>query len=122
MHPNSAGRARTAPALTRAALTHPWTVLSAWLAIVAVLAVAGLGISSRLSSAGLAVSKSESARAHALIGGNFGEASTVAVLLQGPRAAVKTQGKALASRLAGRPGVRVLSPWSASSGRSSPAR
>jgi RND superfamily putative drug exporter len=94
-------------------------VLSAWLAIVAVLAVAGLGISSRLSSAGLEVSNSESARAHALIGGNFGEASTVAVLLQGPRAAVKTQGKQLASRLAGRPGVRVLSPWSASSGRSS---
>ena len=64
------------------------------------------------------MSNSESSRARALIGGNFGDTATIPVLLRGPRAAVKTQGKALATRLAKRPGLRVLSPWTASSGRS----
>ncbi|CAA9526138.1 MAG: hypothetical protein AVDCRST_MAG67-3684 [uncultured Solirubrobacteraceae bacterium] len=118
MQPLSSGRRRNAPALTRVALRHPWAVLSAWLVVVAVLGVVGLGIESRLSPSALQVSNSESARARALIGGNFGDSATVPVLLRGPRAAVKTQGKELASRLSKRPGVRVLSPWSASAGRS----
>ena len=118
MQPLSGGRRHHAPALTRVAIRHPWAVLSAWLVIVAALAVIGLGIESRLSPSALQVSNSESARARALIGGNFGDSATVPVLLRGPRAAVKTQGKALAASLSRRPGVRVLSPWSASSGRS----
>jgi RND superfamily putative drug exporter len=93
-------------------------VLSVWLAVVAILGVVGLGIESRLSAGGLQVSNSESAHARALIGGNFGDSSTVPVLLRGPRADVKRQGKELVGRLAKRPGVRVLSPWSASSGQS----
>ena len=39
------------------------------------------------------------------------------VLLRGPRADVKRQGKALTATLAKRPGIRVLSPWTTSSGR-----
>ncbi|MDP1847906.1 MAG: MMPL family transporter [Solirubrobacteraceae bacterium] len=99
-------------------MSYPWAVLAAWIAIVAVLGVIGLGIDSRLSSSGLQVSGSESSQARALIGGNFGDAATVPVLLSGPRADVKSQGKALVTRLSKRPGVRVISPWSTSSGRS----
>jgi RND superfamily putative drug exporter len=99
-------------------MTHPWAVLATWLAVVAVLGAVGLGIDGKLSASGLQVSSSESARARALIGGNFGDSATIPVLLRGPRAAVKSQGKALATRLSKRPGLRVLSPWTASSGHS----
>jgi len=117
MQPSSGrGRPRPAPALTRLALTRPRVVLTAWLAAVAVLGVVGLGIDSRLSASGLQVSNSESSRAHALIGGNFNDSATIPILLRGPRAAVKTQGQALATALAKRPGIRVLSPWTAASG------
>jgi RND superfamily putative drug exporter len=117
MQPSSGRRGRPAPALTRLALTRPLAVLTAWLAAVAVLGAIGLGIDGRLSSSGLRVSDSESSRALALIGGNFDDSATVPILLRGPRAAVKTQGKALAAALAGLPDVRVLSPWTAASGR-----
>ncbi len=110
---------RRTPAPNRFAVRYPWAVLTAWVSIVVVLGVIGLGIDSRLSAGGLQVSGSESARARALIGGNFGDAATLPVLLRGPRADVKTQGKALVTRLSKRPGVRVISPWSASAGRSS---
>jgi RND superfamily putative drug exporter len=90
--------------------------LAAWVTIVLVLGVVGLGIDGRLSASGLQVSGSESSRARALIGGNFGDAATVPVLLRGPRAEVKSQGKALVTRLSKRPGIRVISPWTASSG------
>ncbi len=93
-------------------------MLSVWLVVVALLGVAGLGIDGKLSAGGLQVANSESSRARALIGGSFGDAATVPVLLRGPRATVKKQGKTLVSALAKRPGVRVLSPWSASSGKS----
>jgi putative drug exporter of the RND superfamily len=119
MQPPSGGRGRPTPAFTRLPLTHPRTVLTAWLAVVAVLGVVGLGIDGRLSSSGLQVSGSESSRAHALTGGNFGDSATVPILLQGPRPAVEQQGKVLATAFAKQPGVRVLSPWTASSGRSS---
>jgi len=118
MQSHTGGGGRSTPALTRFAVSYPWAVLAAWIAIVAVLGVVGLGIDSRLSSSGLQVSGSESSQARALIGGNFGDAATVPVLLSGPRADVKTQGKALVTRLSKRPGVRVISPWSTSSGRS----
>ncbi|HEY1540741.1 MAG TPA: MMPL family transporter [Solirubrobacteraceae bacterium] len=98
-------------------MTHPWAVLATWLAIVAALGAVGLGIDGKLSASGLQVSSSESSRARALIGGNFGDSATIPVLLRGPRAEVKTQGKALATRLSKRPGLRVLSPWTTSSGR-----
>lgn len=118
MQPLFGGRRHHAPALTRVAIRHPWAVLSSWIVVVAVLGVVGLGIESRLSPGALQVTDSESAQARALIGGNFGDSATVPVLLRGPRADVKTQGKALARRLSKRPGVQVLSPWSATSGRS----
>ncbi|MEA2190998.1 MAG: putative drug exporter of the superfamily, partial [Solirubrobacteraceae bacterium] len=117
MQPLSGGP-RPVPAHTRFASTHPWAVLSVWLVLVALLGVAGLGIESRLSAGGLQVSNSESSRARTLIGGSFGDAATLPVLLRGPRADVKTQGKKLVTALSKRPGVRVLSPWSASSGKS----
>ena len=117
MQPHSSGDGGPAPALTRIAVTHPWAVLSAWIAIVAVLGVIGLGIDGKLSAGGLQVSGSESSHARALIGGNFGDSATVPVLLRGPRADVKRQGKALTATLAKRPGIRVLSPWTTSSGR-----
>ncbi len=110
---------RRTPAPNRFAVRYPWVVLTAWISVVVVLGVIGLGIDSRLSAGGLQVSGSESSRARALIGGNFGDSATLPVLLRGPRADVKTQGKALVTRLSKRPGVRVISPWSASSGRSS---
>ena len=117
MQPPPRGSARRTPAVTRFALTHPWVALTGWAAVVLVLAGIGLGIDGKLSTGGLQVSNSESSRARALIGGNFGDSATLPVLLRGPRAEVKTQGQALATALASRPGVRVLSPWSTSSGR-----
>ncbi|HEV7804715.1 MAG TPA: MMPL family transporter [Solirubrobacteraceae bacterium] len=93
-------------------------MLSVWLVVVTLLGVAGLGIDGRLSAGGLQVANSESSRARTLIGGSFGDAATVPVLLRGPRATVKRQGKKLVTALSKRPGVRVLNPWSASSGRS----
>ncbi len=119
MQPLSGGSGRPVPAPTRFAVTYPWVVLAAWVSVVVVLGVIGLGIDSRLSASGLQVNGSESSRARALIGGNFGDAATVPVLLRGPRADVKAQGKELVTRLSKRPGVRVISPWSTSSGRSS---
>ena len=117
MLPSSGGH-RPVPAHARFATTHPWAVLSAWLVIVALLGVAGLGIDGRLSARGLEVASSESSQARALIGNSFGDSATVAVLLRGPRATVKRQGRMLVTALSKRPGVRVLSPWSASSGKS----
>lgn len=116
MQPSSGRSGRAAPALTRLALTRPRVVLTAWLAAVVVLGIVGLGIDARLSASGLRVSDSESSRALALIGGNFNDSATIPVLLHGPRGAVETQGKALAATLARRPGIRVLSPWTAASG------
>ncbi|MEY2515986.1 MAG: hypothetical protein QOJ89_3344, partial [bacterium] len=113
MQPPNGGRGRPAPALTRFAVSQPWVVLATWVLVVAVLATVGLGIDGKLSAGGLQVSGSESSRARALIGGNFGDTATIPVLLRGPRADVKTQGKALATRLSKRPGLRVLSPWTA---------
>ena len=118
MQPPPGGRGQNTPAITRFALAHPWAVLTTWLSIVAVLGVIGLGIDDRLSAGGLQVKGSESARAAELIGGNFGDSATVPILLRGPRADVKRQGRELAARLAARPGLRVLSPWTTSSGRS----
>jgi RND superfamily putative drug exporter len=118
MHSPAVGRGRHTPALTRFAVAQPWVVLTTWVTAIAVLAAIGLGIDSKLSAGGLQVANSESAHARALIGGNFGDSATMPVLLRGPRAAVKTQGRALATRLSKRPGLRVLSPWTASSGRS----
>ena len=118
MQSSCSERGRSAPALSRLAIKHPRAVLSTWLVAVAMLGVVGLGIGERLSAGGLQVADSESSRARALIGGSFGDSATVPVLLRGPRAAVKTQGKALALAFAKRPGVRVLSPWTASAGRS----
>ncbi len=116
MQPPLGGRGPSVPASF--AVSQPWAVLSIWLVVVAMLGVAGLGIEGKLAAGGLQVSNSESAQARALIGGNFGDSATVPVLLRGPRTDVKVQGKALVAKLAKRPGVRVLSPWSASSGRS----
>ncbi|MEA2139766.1 MAG: putative drug exporter of the superfamily [Solirubrobacteraceae bacterium] len=117
MQPSSSGH-RSISARARFAATHPWAVLSVWLVVVALLGTAGLGIDGRLSAGGLQVSNSESSRARTLIGGSFGDAATLPVLLRGPRVAVKRQGKKLVHALSKRPGVRVLSPWSASSGKS----
>ncbi|HUR85048.1 MAG TPA: MMPL family transporter [Solirubrobacteraceae bacterium] len=118
MQPPSGGRGQHTPAITRFALAHPWAVLTTWLSIVAILGVVGLGIDGKLSAAGLNVKGSESSRAAELIGGNFGDSATLPILLRGPRADVKRQGRRLAARLADRPGMRVLSPWTSSSGRS----
>lgn len=117
MQPSSNARGQV-PALTRLATTRPWALLSCWLVVVALLGVAAVGIDGRLAAGGLQVSHSESAHARALIGGNFGDSATVPVLLQGPRADVKRQGKKLVTALSRRPGVRVLSPWASSSGHS----
>ncbi len=111
------GDPRPPLAPTRFALSHPRAALGAWLAAVCLLTVLGLGIERHLSPSTFSVGGSESEHARALVGANFDDGATVPVLLRGPRADVKRQGRALAARLERRSGVSVLSPW-ASSGRS----
>ena len=84
---------------SRASPCAPRAALAGWLATVVVLGVVGLGVDGHLSASGLKVGGSESDRARTLVGASFDDGATVPVLLRGPRAEVKTQGRALARRL-----------------------
>ena len=97
--------------LARFSARRPFVSFAVWLAVAAVLAAIGLGISSALSPTVVVVPGSETARAEHLAESNFGPSILVPVLLEGPKDELDKQGPALVSALASRKDTRVLSAW-----------
>src|SRR5581483_4311482 len=95
----------------RVALEYPRVALGIWVLVVAVLAVEGLSFGSRIVPTSLNVPGTASYRAEQVAARYFGIQAEIPVLLQGPPAAVHTQGRRLVARLRAHPGYTVLSPW-----------
>ncbi|WP_249011209.1 MMPL family transporter [Conexibacter sp. DBS9H8] len=85
--------------------------LLVWALVIGVLAVEGLSFGSRIAPSSLNVPGSASYRAEQVEARYFGLQAEIPVLLQGPRRAVDSQGRALVARLRSHPGYTVLSPW-----------
>ena len=80
---------------------------------VALLTGLGFGVEDRLAPSTLSVPGTDSARGADIINRQFGEATSVAALLEGPPEALERQGRALVEELERRePGVRAITPWS----------
>jgi RND superfamily putative drug exporter len=97
--------------LARFSTRRPFLALAIWLAVAAVLAAIGLGVSHSLSPTIVVVPGSETSRAESLAESNFGPSVLVPVLLEGPKAQLDRQGPALVETLAARRDTRVLSAW-----------
>jgi putative drug exporter of the RND superfamily len=93
-------------------LAHPRAVLAVAALILAVLAVVGTGVDSRLSPTSLDIPGTPSSRANSVLREHFGRSAPFAVLLRGPASAVDRQGPELVRALrASDPAVTTLSPW-----------
>jgi RND superfamily putative drug exporter len=86
-------------------------VLAAALAIIAVLAVLGLGVKDDLRPVSIGIAGTESDRAGEMVEEHFGETAPFAILLQGPPRALDRQGPALIEALREDPSVSTISPW-----------
>ncbi|HEU5143236.1 MAG TPA: MMPL family transporter [Solirubrobacterales bacterium] len=89
----------------------PWRVLAASALVVAVLAVLGIGLESKLSPSSLSIPGTSSERANRLLREHFGDTAPFVVLLRGPAAEIDRQGPALIRTLRRDPEVTTLSPW-----------
>jgi len=116
------GVRRPGSSLVRFAIARPWAALLAWTVLVLVLAVAGRDVASSLQGSSVRVAGTESSHARALAASSFAEEATVPVLLQGPPRRTDVRARALARELGRRPGVLVLSPWTAGRGGDGPLR
>jgi putative drug exporter of the RND superfamily len=96
-------------------VARPRRILAIWLAIVGVLAIAGIGLEQRLSTPAIYVVGTLSNHEHDLVVREFGDEDALVVMVRGPRAVVERQGRQLAAALAAVPRTRVVSPWSANS-------
>jgi RND superfamily putative drug exporter len=85
--------------------------LATWAIVVGVLALLGHGIEERLAPMSLAVPGTPSADAAAALHERFGDSVPIAVLLEGPPAALDRQGPRLVAALRRTGDARVLSPW-----------
>ncbi|HMJ71833.1 MAG TPA: MMPL family transporter [Solirubrobacterales bacterium] len=92
-------------------LRRPWAVLVAALVVIAVLAVLGQGVESKLRPTSLSVPGTDSGKASELVHRYFGDTAPFAILLQGPPAELDRQGPALIRKLRSNPAVSTLSPW-----------
>src|SRR3954447_13061892 len=101
----------------RAGTGRPRAVLAACLAVLVVLAGIGAGVEQRLTRSDLVVPGTPSAHARELAKKHFGESSALVVLLEGPRAAVDAQGRALARRLERDRRLAVVGPWARGAAR-----
>jgi putative drug exporter of the RND superfamily len=97
--------------LARLAIAHPRRVLAGWLLVVALLGPLGMKLEDRLHRTDLSVAGTESALAADLARKHFGESSTLAVALHGPRGQLDRRGRALQRTLERRRGLTVLAPW-----------
>jgi RND superfamily putative drug exporter len=95
------------------ATRHPRAVLAAWLVVIAVLAVRGIGVEDRLSTVSVYTDGTPSKRTQDFKVRSFGDQDFLVVLLRGPAAGVERQGREL-TRAAGRMprATGVVSPWS----------
>ena len=105
--------------LAKLSIRRPKAALAIWIAVAAVLALIGFGVSKTLSPTITVVPGTESARAQRLAGAQFGPTQLVPILLEGPRAQLDRQGPKLVALLAKRPDTRVLSAWDAGSASAS---
>ncbi len=101
-------RREPAPTVSR---WRSWSALIAWGVAIAVLALLGRGLQSRLAPMSLAVPGTPSSRAEAMLTAKFGNTIPIAVLLRGPPAQVDRQGQRLVAALRQIRQVQVLSPW-----------
>jgi RND superfamily putative drug exporter len=86
-------------------------VLVTALAVIVVLAVLGQGVEDELRPTSLSVAGTESGRAGEMVQRYFGDSAPFAILLQGPAAALDSQGPALIRKLRADPAVSTISPW-----------
>jgi RND superfamily putative drug exporter len=91
---------------------HPRLALGSWVALIVVLALVGRNLPDQLEAHPLYIEGTEASQAHEITLRQFGSDESMVVSLRGPRTAVVSQGKALASRLDALPRTIVVSPWS----------
>lgn len=88
-----------------------YTLLALVVLTVVVLGILGRNVESKLSPISLGVPGTPSAHGEALARRYFGDSTPVAILLQGPPAAIDRQGKKLVARLRQDPQATAISPW-----------
>jgi len=97
--------------MTRAGIRRPRTVAGIWIAAILALAAIGATVEQRLHRADLTVPGTSAAKAQELARKHFGDAQSLVVMLEGPRAALDRQGRLLARRVEQRPKLDVVGPW-----------
>jgi putative drug exporter of the RND superfamily len=97
--------------LAVAAIRRPVLALAIWVAVVAALAVEGLGFQDRIAPSSVNVPGSRSSEAQQVASRYFGTQASIPVLLEGPQPELTAQGKALTRELRRDEKVTVLSPW-----------
>ncbi len=96
--------------LARVAVRWPIQVLAGWVVVVAVLAIIGIPVQSKLLPSDLFIPGTQSNNWQQLKSPNYGE--PIALILTGPAADIDHEGPALSQALSLRPYTRVQSPWS----------
>jgi RND superfamily putative drug exporter len=96
----------------RGAIRKPRAVLVVWAVALLLLGGLGAGVEQRLTRSDLTVPGTGSAAALELTKKHFGESHTLIVLLEGPRAEVDEQGRAISATLDRSPDMAVVGPWS----------
>ncbi|HEY5052115.1 MAG TPA: MMPL family transporter, partial [Solirubrobacterales bacterium] len=90
---------------------RPRLVIAVWGAIMAVLAVQGLGLDQKVSVNPIYIGGSLTQQEHELALQEFGSEDAMVLVLRGPPAAVEHQGRRLGVRLESIPRSMVVTPW-----------
>jgi len=104
-------RDRALKGLASLAISQPRRVLAAWLALVGVLALLGMGVEARLHRSNLIIPGTTAQRAIESLEPKFGENFDQVVVLEGPRRAIDRQGPKVTAALEGIDGISLLAPW-----------
>src|SRR5438132_4124202 len=89
--------------------------LYAWLGVVVVLAVFGVGVQGRLHSTNPVVPGNEATRASDLAKKEFGRAEQELIVLHGPPSRLRDEASFVSRRVSALPHTSVLDPWTAGS-------
>jgi RND superfamily putative drug exporter len=106
-----AGKDRTPKRGLGALLRHPKRVLVVAAVPIAILAILGFGLDSRLSPSNIDIPGTPADRANTMLRDYFGPSQPFPILLQGPPAALERQGPKVVKALRRNPRVSTLSPW-----------